>query len=181
MKKFIVLIAALLAALFIAGCASKPAAPSGPSASDLLASAKGNAPSGVLVGQAVAKQGSKEDSIKKAEQNAMLQILKAIQYIATEMVDEQTTSGRISAANSAEFKQTLNLAISRSSIGDAVKVESGAGAGDTGYAVYYLDKAGALKIFNVAVTAAKEAVSARNFNNDNFDSWFAKAAAREWK
>jgi len=181
MKKFIVLVAALLAALFIVGCASKPAAPSEPSASDLLASAKGNAPSGVLVGQAIAKQGSREDSIRRAEQNAALQIIRAIQYIAGEMIDEQVTSGRLSASVVSDFKTTINTALSRTGI-DAVKVESGAGAGDTGYAVSYLDKAGTLKVFNSAVTASKESVSGtRNFNNDNFDAVFARAAAREWK
>jgi len=181
MKKMFVLVAALLAALLIVGCASKPAAPTGPSASELLSSAKGNAPDGALVGQATGRAGSADDSIKRAEQNAALQLIRAMTYIAGEMIDEQSAAGRLSAAVAADFKTNVQTALSRTAIGgEAVKVESGAGS-DMGYAVYYLTKADTQKILTKVVNLAKESVAAGNFNFSNFDAKFAAAAAREWK
>jgi len=174
MKKFVVLIATLLAALLIVGCASKPsAAPSGPSAAELLASAKEKAPSGVLVAQATAK-GS-------AEQTALRQLLRAMTFIVGEMIDEQSAAGRLSAGVASEFKANVSTLISKASLGKAVKVESGTGAGDMGYAVYYLGKAETLAEITTAVNLAKEQVSAGNFNFNNFDVKFAAAIAREWK
>jgi len=169
MKKVIVLIAALLAALFIVGCASKP--PAGPTAAELLSSAKGNAPPGALVGQATSKG--------NAEQSAVLQIVRGLQYIASEMIDEQTAGGRLTSSVAADFKSNVNSALTRVAI-DAVKVESGAGS-DMNYAVYALERGEALKVINKVTNAAKEVVAAGNFNTNNFDAAFAKAAAREWK
>jgi outer membrane murein-binding lipoprotein Lpp len=169
MKKLMVLTAALLAALFIVGCASKP--PAGPTAAELLSSAKGNAPGGTLVGQATSKG--------NAEQGAINQLARGLTYIAGEMIDEQAAGGRLTAGVAAEFKQKVNLGLTRVAI-DAIKVESGAGS-DGNYAVYALDKTEALKSLTKAVNAAKEEVAAGNFNLNNFDAAFAKAVMREWK
>jgi len=173
MKKFIVLIAALFAALLIAGCASKPAAPSGPSAAELMASAKDKAPAGVLIGQATGK-GS-------VDQVALRQIIRGMTYIVGEMADEQSAAGRLSAGVASEFKQTVATILSRANLGNAVKVEVGTGAGDMGYAVFYLDKAEALKEITKAVNLAKESVAAGNFNFSNFEAKFAIAITKEWK
>jgi len=175
MKKLIVLIAALLAALLIAGCASKPAAPTGPSAAELLSNARGGAPDGVLVGQATAKGGS-------ADQTAMRQLLRAMSYLAGEMIDEQAAGGRLTSSAASDFKVNVSTMISRSTLTGAVKVDSGTSAAGDGWAVYYLDKGEALKELNKAVGLAKEQVAGTsNFNTNNFDAKFALAAAREWK
>jgi len=180
MKKLIMLIAVLLAALLIIGCSSAP--PAGPSASEQMASAKNNAPIGTLVGQATGTAGKDKDAaIKKAEQNAMNQLARGMVYVAGEMIDEQSASGRLSAAVAGDFKSNVNTALSRVSFAEAIKVESGIGSGDVGYAVYYLTKDEAQKILTKAVNAAKEVVAAGNFNFSNFDAAFAKAAGREWK
>ena len=174
MKKLIVLIAALLAAMLIVGCASKPAAPSGPSAAELLASARSNAPDGVLVGQATAKGA--------ADQTAMRQLLRAMNYLVGEMIDEQTTAGRLSAGAASDFKVSVTTIISRSTLPGAVKVDSGVSAAGDGYAVYYLEKGETLKEINKAVGLAKEQVGGTsNFNTSNFEAKFAATAAREWK
>jgi hypothetical protein len=178
MKKLIVLIAALLAAMLIVGCVSTP---SGPSASEMMASAKNNAPSGTLIGQAIGTAGKDRDAaIKKAEQNAVLQIVRGLQYLVGDMIDEQSASGKVSAAVAPEFKQKVNLGLTRVSLVEVVKVESGA-AGDTGYAVYSLNKTEAQKVLVKVVNAAKEEVAAGNFDFNNYDASFNKAAAREWK
>jgi PBP1b-binding outer membrane lipoprotein LpoB len=173
MKKLVVLIAVLTAALFIAGCTTPPPAPSGPSAAELLASAKDKAPSGALVGQATAK-GS-------AEQTAMRQILRALIYISGEMIDEQSAMGRLSATIASDLKQSVSTILSRSPLSSAVKVESGMGAGDMGYAVFSMSKADAQTELTKAVNLAKEQVSAPNFDFRNFDAKFTAAAARDWK
>ena len=176
MKKFIVLITALLAVLLIAGCASKPAAPTGPSAAELLADAKNSAPSGALVGQATSKSGQ-----QRAEQNAILQIIRGMQYITAEMVDEQAAAGRISAGAAAEFKNGVNSVLSRTNLSNVTKVDSGVSVAGEGWAVYSLDKSETQKELTKAVNLAKESIAAGNFNFSNFDAKFAAAAAREWK
>ena len=176
MKKLIVLIAALLAALLIVGCASKPAAPTGPSAAEMMSDAKNNAPSSALVGQATSKSGK-----DRAEQNALLQIVRGMTYIVGEMVDEQAAGGRLTATVAADFKVAVNSALSRANLGNAVKVDSGVSAASEGWAVFYLDKGETQKEITKAVNLAKESVAAGNFNFSNYDAKFAVAAAREWK
>jgi hypothetical protein len=179
MKNLIVLFAPLMAALLITGCASKP--PAGPSANDMLADAKGKAPAGTIVGQAIVK-GSKDSSAQsRAEQSALSQIKRGLTYIASEMIDEQAAAGGLTASVATELKQNVSTALSRATLENTVKVESGADGAFVAYAVYYIDKGEALKEFTKAVNAAKEVVSARNFNTNTFDATFAKAAAREWK
>jgi len=177
MKKLIVLIAALLAALFVAGCASKPAAPTGPSAADLMADTRSGAPSGVVVGQATGASQS------AAETNAINQLRRGLKYIVGESVDAQVQSGRLTSAVSTDLKQTIGTVLDRTPLSGAVKVGSGADGSGRGYAVYSIDKASALSLINSAATTAKETVQGSgNFNpNNGFDDQFVKAAAREWK
>ena len=176
MKKFIILVAALLAAMLIVGCASKPAAPTGPSASELLAEAKGSAPAGTIVGQATSKSGK-----SRAEQNAMSQIIRGLIYIVGEMIDEQAAGGRLTASAASDLKESVSSILSRAGLSDVVKVDSGASAAGEGWAVYSLSKADALKEITKAVNLAKESVSAGNFNFNNFDAKFAAALTKEWK
>jgi len=175
MKKLSVLIAILVAAMFVVGCASTPK-DTRPSASDLLAETKSSAPVGALVGQATASSGQ-----KKAEQNAMAQIIRGMMYIVGEMVDEQVTAGRLTAAVGTSFKQTVNNYLGTASLVNVTKVDSGVGNGDAGWAVYALSKDETLKEITKAVNLAKESVAAGNFNFNNFDAKFAVAAGREWK
>jgi len=171
-----VLIATLLAALLIVGCASKPAAPTGPSAADLMSDAKNNAPSGALIGQATSKSGK-----DRAEQNAMLQIVRGMNYIVGEMVDEQVSAGRVSGGVASDFKQAISTALSKSNLANVTKVDSGVSAAGEGWAVYSQSKADTQKEITNAVNMAKRDVAASNFNFDNFSAKFDAAAAREWK
>jgi len=174
MKKLSVLLAVLLAALFVVGCASKP--PAGPAAADLLAEAKVGAPSGTLVGQATAS------SQRTAENNAAAMIKRALKYIVGELVDAQVQSGRVSTSISTQLKQTTNTALDSAGLNGIHKVDSGADTAGRGWAVYALNKDEALKEINIAVTAAKEDVAAGNFNpSEGFDAIFLKAAGMEWK
>jgi len=177
MKKVILLIAVLLAALFVVGCASKaPPAPTGPSATELMASAKGGAPMGALVGQATAS------SQRQAETNAIGQLKRAMNYIAQQLVDAQVSAGRVSSAVSADLKSNIATALDRGAVETAKRVDSGADGSGRGYAVYSLDKASALQIITGAVNAAKGVVAAGNFNpNNGYDAAFDNAAGREWK
>jgi len=180
MKKLIVLIAALLAAMFVVGCATK--GPTGPTAADMIADAKSGAPMGSLIGTATS-QGTKDASARsKAEQNAVNKIKMALSYIVSELVDAQVTSGRVSSSDASGIKQTVATVIDRTAVTGVKKVDSGADASFRAWAVYSLDKASALQSITSAVTTAKDAVSVGNFNpNNGFDDVFAKAAAREWK
>ena len=179
MKKLIVLVAVLLAALFVVGCASKPSAPpapTGPSAAELLAEAKGKAPMGVLVGQAT---GSSQPA---AQTNAQGQLKRAMNYIAGQLVDAQVSAGRVSSAVSADLKSNIATALDRGAVENAKRVDSGADGSGRGWAVYSLDKASALQLITTAADAAKTVVAAGNFNpSQGYDDAFGRAAAMEWK
>jgi len=176
MKKLIVLIAALLAVLFIVGCAS-----TGPTASEMMSGAKSSAPIGALIGQATAKEGSKDASLKKSQDRALSQLVRGMAYIVNELVDDSVTAGRLSGNVSDEFRRLVISALSTSSLNGARKQDQGFGAGDTAWSVFYIEKADALKEINNAVNAAKREVAAGNFNTDGFDAKFRAAADREWK
>ena len=179
MKKLFVLFAVLLAALFVVGCASKPAAPAapaGPSAAELMASAKGGAPMGVLVGQATAS------SQTTAQNNAVIQVKRGLKAIVVELVDAQVTAGAVASSVSTQLKQAMSAAIDGTTIGGIVKVDSGADVTGRGWAIYSLTKDEALKVITSAANEAKENVAAGNFApSSGFDNVFAKAAGMEWK
>ena len=178
MKKLSVLIAALLAALFIAGCAST----GGPSASDMLAEAKNKAPEGSLVGQGTGTAGKDTDAAaKKAEENAKFQFRRAMSWIVKEMVDDAVTAGRLSSGVAEDFRQSINTAITRVQLTGATKADAGIAAGNVAWAVYYMEKGDVLKAVTACVNAAKQDHPAGAFNLDGFDAKFKAAANREWK
>jgi PBP1b-binding outer membrane lipoprotein LpoB len=177
MKKLSVLIAALLAALFIAGCAT-----TGPSASDMLAEAKNKAPDDSLVGQGTGTAGKDTDAAaKKAEENAKFQFRRAMSWIVKEMVDDAVTAGRLTSGVAEDFRQSINTAITRVQLTGATKADAGIAAGNVAWAVYYMEKGDALKAVTACVNAAKQDHPAGAFTLDGFDAKFKAAAAREWK
>jgi len=178
MKKSILLVAVLLSALFIAGCASAPA---GQSSNEMMSSAKNNAPDGSLIGQGTAKEKDKDASMKKAESNARFQLVRAMSYIVKELVDDAVSAGRLTTGVAEDFRQSINTALTRSILGNAVKQDSGFGADNTAWVVFYLSKGDTLKEINNAVNAAKELHAAGPFNTNGFDAKFDAAIAREWK
>ena len=176
MKKLIVMIAALLAALFIVSCAS-----TGPTASEMMSSAKNSAPDGALVGQATAKEKSKDASAKKAEETAKFQLRRAMSFIVKELVDDAVTAGKLSSGVAEDFRQSINVALTRVQLNGAVKQDSGFGAGDTAWAVYYMEREDVRRAVNAAVDAAKKEHPAGAFNTDGFNAKYAAAVNREWK
>jgi hypothetical protein len=176
MKKLIVMIAALTAALFIVGCAT-----SGPTAGELMSSAKNGAPDGTLVGQATAKAGSKDASLKKSQESALFQLVKGMVAISRDLVDDSVAAGRLSSSVKDGFLQDITTALTRSALNGAVKKDQGFGAGDVAWSVYYMEKSEVLREITNAVNAAKQNHAAGNFNLDGFDAKYSSIAAREWK
>jgi hypothetical protein len=166
------MIAALCAVLLIAGCASAP------SASEMMGSAKRNAPEGTLIGQASGTTQSKVDS------DAKYQITRAISFIVKDMVDEAVEAKVMVYGPAEEFRQSVNTALTRISLSAAVKQDSGMGSGKVYWAVYYLEKSETIKVINTAVNAAKAAHpgAADSFSIDTgINKAFNAAANREWK
>ena len=173
MKKLTVLIAALTVALFIAGCVT-----SGPTVSDKLNDAKGSAPPGTLVGQGSAKESSKEAAEKKAKDRAYFALVKGLTFIAKDIIDDAVTAGRLTTADADALKINVQSAIARSALNRAVRVDAGTIGKDEAWAVYYLDKADALKEIDAAVAASSPP---RGFNTNSFESKYPAAANRDWK
>jgi len=170
MKKVVVIIAALCAALAV-GCASTPPA------SDMMASAKNGAPDGALVGQAT---GSSE---QMADADAKYQLTRAMSFIVKDMVDAAVAAGTIQSGPAETFRQGVNTALTRISLSAAVKQGSGVGSGKVYWAVYSMSKAEVIRVINQAVTASKQANSGVNaFTIDKLiDQAYATHQAREWK
>jgi predicted nucleic-acid-binding protein len=171
MKKIAWMIAAFCAVLVIVGCAS------GPSASEMMRSAKSSAPDGTLIGQASGSVAT------KAETDAKYQVTRAIGFIVQEMINEAVEAKVIAYTPAEEFRQSVNTALLRNNLSAAVKQDSGVGAGKVYWAVYYLEKADAIKVINSAVTAAKELhPAAAAFSTEaGINKAFNAAANREWK
>jgi hypothetical protein len=171
MKKVVVIIAALCAALVVVGCASTP------SASEMMSGAKNGAPMDTLVGQATG------DSEQKAADNAKYQLARAMSFIVKDMVDATVASGVIQSAPAETFRLGVNTALTRINLSGAVKQGSGVGSGKVYWAVYYMDKSEVIKVINQAVTASKQAnPGAAAFSVEKYiDQAYATHAAREWK
>ena len=177
MKKLTVLIVALTAALFIAGCATTQ----GPTVNDKLNEAKGSAPPGALVGQGSAKESSLDAAEKKAKDRALFAIVKGMIFIAHDMVDDSVTQGRLATSDATALKQNITSALSASSLNRVQKVDAGTIGKDEAWAVYFMDKGDVQKEIENAVNAAKEKVNARAFNTNSFDTKYPAGANREWK
>jgi len=173
MKKLIVTIAALTAALFIAGCAT-----SGPTVSDKLSEAKSSAPAGTLIGQGSAKESSKEAAEKKAKDRAYFALVKGITFIAKDIIDDAVTAGRLATGDADALKLNVQNAIARSALNRAVKVDAGTIGKDEAWAVYYMEKADVLKEIDAAVAASN---APRGFNTNSFEAKYPAGANREWK
>jgi len=172
MKKIVVIIAALCAALVVVGCASTP--PAG----DMIASAKNGAPSDALVGQATG------DSEQKAIDNAKYQLARAMSFIVKDMVDAAVAEGVIQSAPAETFRQGVNTALGRINLSAAVKQGSGVGSGKVYWAVYSMDKPEVVKVINQAVSASKQAYpnTVNAFTVDKYiDKAYSTYQAREWK
>jgi hypothetical protein len=178
MKKLIVLIAALVAALFVVGCATKP---TGPTAAELMSEAKSGAPAGTIVGQGTARGTKDNAASSQATQRSLASIKRALVYLAGEMVDAQVTAGRVSSSVSGEFKQAIGNALDKAALNGAVKVDSGADSAFVSWAIFSLSKEEALKELTTAVNSAKDVVSAGNFNFSDFEAKYPLAASKEWK
>jgi hypothetical protein len=173
MKKLTVLITALVVALFIAGCAT-----SGPTVNDKLNDAKSNAPAGALIGQGSAKEGSLDAAEKKAKDRAYFALVKGMNFIVKDIIDDAVTAGRLTTADADALKINVQNALSRSALNRAVKVDAGTIGKDEAWAVYYLTKEDALKEIDAAVAASNPP---RGFNTNAFEAKYPAAANREWK
>jgi hypothetical protein len=174
MKKIILMIAALCAALAVVGCASSP---SSPPASEMMASARRNAPEGTVVGQATGSDASKADS------DAKYQITRAISFMVKDMVEEAVAADVVEYTPAEAFRQGVNTALTRISMSAAVRQDSGMGSGKVYWAVYYMDKSEVVKVINQAVAASKAVnPDAAAFSiEDRIDKAYSTHAAREWK
>jgi outer membrane murein-binding lipoprotein Lpp len=177
MKKMVVIVAALCAVLFLAGCVSAPPASEG------MANAKSSAPAGTLVGQATAPKGaSKDETMKKSESNAKYQLVRGMSAMVKSMLDEAVAEGRVPSGEADEFFRGVETSLSRAALSSAVKAGQGEGAGGAWFTVLYMDKAEVVKQINTSVNASKQAnPGAAAFTTDNIDNAYNTYAAREWK
>jgi len=171
MKKVVVIIAALCAALVVVGCASTP--PAG----DMMANAKNGAPADALVGQATG------DSEQRAEANAKYQLARAMSEMVKDMVNAAVAAGVLQSAPAETFRQGVNTALTRNNLTGAVKRGAGVGSGKVYWAVYSMDKAEVIRVINNAVTASKQVNTTANaFTIDKYiDNAYSTHQAREWK
>jgi len=170
MRKLTGMVAAVCAALFIAGCAS------GPTASEEMASARKNAPDGALVGMATDSDAAKVDA------RAKRQLGRAISSIVKNMIDADIAAGKLTPEAASKFQESVLLTVTSSKLEGAEKL-GGNSKGKEAWAAYYIEKAAVVKEINAAVSAAKAAYpAASGFTIEGkIDQEFRTAAARDWK
>jgi len=171
MKKIVVIVAVLCAALVVVGCASEPPA------SDMMSSAKSNAPGDALVGQATGTDA------QKAEANAKYQLARAMSAMVKDMVDAAVAANVIQSAAAETFRKGVDTALVRNNLTSAVKQGAGVGKGKVYWAVYYMGKTEVIKVINNAVAASKQVnTNVSAFTIDKYiDKAYSTHQPRDWK
>jgi hypothetical protein len=176
MKKIAWVIAALCAALVVVGCASTP------TASEAMEDARRSAPSGALVGMASAKEKNKDESLKKSDTLAKAQLVRAMSFIAKDMVDEAVADGIIDSGIASEFRKGIDAALGRISY-PASRLGQGTAKGNEAWTVWSMDKAGVTEAITEASNVSKNSnPGAAGFNpKSGIDKAYNTHAGKEWK
>jgi len=176
MKRMIKVIAAVCAALFVAGCATVP------NASDSLGDARRNAPNNSLVGLAAVKA-NKNTGPKLAETQAKYQLARAMTFMLKDMVDDAVAKGQVQSGPAEEFRAAINDALSKNSLPSAVKLGDGPAKSGMYWAAYCMSKEDVVKLLGDAVNGAKARFPAMGaFTIDGrIDAAYATQSSKKWE
>jgi len=158
MKKILVMILSLCAALAFLACASKPPASSGMPPN--IANARRDAPEDVLVGIGNAKMGTVAQSRNIAATRARAEISNTLDSMVKNMVRDYTASSEVDPQAALAFQENITVTLSKSNLSGAVIINEEPDSDGQWWCVMHLSKANVAKEISQAQAAARLAVPA---------------------
>jgi len=185
MKRMVGAVLVLIMALAFAGCGSQPAANTAEQSGGMpewVRKARRSAPEDVLVGIGSAKLATTNQSMNTSEARARAQIVRAMNSMVSNMIQDFTASSEIDPNAALAFQQEITTSLSRAQLTGAVIEDQNVDADGTWWTVIYLNKANVVKEINQAQAAAKLAVpAAAAFMADRqMEEKFRDAAEEDW-
>jgi len=185
MKKFVGVVLMLSLALAFMGCGSQAAAnPAGQSGGmpEWVRKARRSAPEDVLVGIGSAKLATTNQSMNTSETRARAQIVRAMNSMVSNMIEDYTASSEMDPSVAVAFNQEITTSLARARLTGAVIEDQNVEPDGTWWTVIYLNKANVVNEINQAQAAAKLAVpAALAFNAESrMEEKFKAAATEDW-
>ena len=184
MKKIACVIAALCLFFVLIGCASeKPATAAQGGMPDWVLKARRDAPENVLVGIGTANLGTANQSMNTSETRARAQIVRAMNSMVRNMIEDYTASSEVDRDAVVAFQQEITVALAKANVSGArIADQNKDPTSDAWWTVVYFDKSQASREISQAQSAARLAVpAALAFNAEaRMDEQFQKAAQEEW-
>jgi hypothetical protein len=184
MKKRIIagITAILCLLLMLAGCKSGPASAAEGGIPDWVLKARRDAPEGVIVGIGTAKMPTKNQSMNTSETRAKAQIVRAMQSMVSNMIEDYTVSSEIDPSTAVAFQQEITVALARANLSGAPIVEQNADKDGAWWTVIYFDKSQATREISTAQALSRlaPAYGAAMLAEDRMAEQFEKAAKEDW-
>ena len=182
MRKISGVVFALCLVLILAGCASKPATAAEGGMPDWVLRARRNAPEDVIVGIGTAKMATTNQSMNVSETRARAQVVRAIQSMVSNMIEDYTVSSEVDTSAKVAFQQEITVALGRASLSGARIVEQNADRDGSWWTVIYFDKSQANREISTAQALSRLAPSyaAAMMAEDRMAEAFRQAAEEDW-
>jgi len=184
MRKTAFGIIALCLIFVFLGCAhDKPATAAQGGMPDWVLKARRDAPENVLVGIGTANMATPNQSMNTSETRARAQIVRAMDSMVKNMIEDYTASSEIDTSAAVAFQQEITVALAKANVSGARIVDQNKDpSSNAWWTVVYFDKSQASREINQAQAAAKLAVpAALAFNAEaRMDEKFEQAAKEEW-
>jgi len=184
MKKIaLTLVVVTAMALVFAGCGSKPApAPESNGQPAWVRELRRNAPEDVLVGIGQAKLATPNQSMNASETRARAQIVRAMDSMVKNMIEDYTASSEVDTSAAISFQQEVTVALGKAQLTGAVIKDQDSDPSGIWWTVIYLSKADVTREISQAQAAARLAVpaAAAFIAEERMEEKFRQAAQEEW-
>ena len=170
--------------LFLAGCLTdKPATAAEGGMPDWVVRARRDAPVGVIVGIGTAKMATKNQSMNTSETRAKAQIVRAMQSMVSNMIEDYTVSSEIDPSAAVGFQQEITVALGRATLSGASIAEQNADKDGAWWTIIYFDKSQVSREIGAARAALSTlapSYGAAMLAEERMEEQFKKAAQEDW-
>ena len=185
MKKKIIVGIVMILLLIFAGCASeKPATGVQGGKPEWVMKAENDARTqeDVIVGVGTAKLATTNQSMNTSETRARAQIVRAMQSMVSNMIEDYTASSEVDTEAALAFQQEITVALARANLSGARVVAQNADQGGAWWTVIVYNRSQASSTINAARAAARLAPSyaAAMMAEDRMAEAFRQAAEEDW-
>jgi hypothetical protein len=182
MRKISGVVFALCLVLILAGCASKPATAAEGGMPDWVLKARRDAPEDVIVGIGVAKMATTNQSMSISETRARAQIVRAMQSMVSNMIEDYTVSSEVDTSAKVAFQQEITVALGRATLSGAPITVQNSDKDGNWWTVIYFNKSQASREISSAQALSQLAPSyaAAMMAEDRMAEAFRQAAEEDW-